>query len=342
MKRRKNIFSEDNIMGVKRDEDFVTEFIFVKLFNRSQAFRDMIQKKFNGKISQKIEFTGSKNKKDARLGCPDAVGEDGKLYIEIKTKMTTPLTPLEKNCGAKYIKVKGEFKNVDKLTPNQKKGNRKQDRVETWGYIKFLKDPNNKLLYIVCNKDYNLDDPCKGDQVGIMYWTEILDFLKKSNSEDELIKVLENCVEGLDSEDEPSILDITTKLCKISVLLAEKNIVKETGIYKEEFQYILNTPIIWFELFPDINISGTWLGISLETGNVYLCAEKDAYNLLSKQVTDIKFGKSKIEKISDNEDSLYLKIFSLVKYKEEEEKEFWEEVIKTFICFLNKIKAMLG
>lgn len=32
-------------MGVKRDEDFVTEFIFVKLFNRSQAFRDMIKKK---------------------------------------------------------------------------------------------------------------------------------------------------------------------------------------------------------------------------------------------------------------------------------------------------------
>lgn len=96
-------------------------------------------------------------------------------------------------------------------------------------------------------------------------------------------------------------------------------------------------------MFPDINISGTWLGISLETGNVYLCAEKDAYNLLSNQVTDIKFGKSKIENISNNGDSLYLKIFSLVKYKEEEkEEEFWEEVIKTFICFLNKIKAMLG
>lgn len=330
-------------MGVKRDEDFVTEFIFVKLFNRSQAFRDMIQKKFNGKkISQKIEFTGSKNKKDAQLGCPDAVGKDGRLYIEIKTKMSTPLTSLEKNCGAQYITVNGEFKNVDKLTPNQKKGNRNQDSVEKWGYINFLKeDRDNKLLYIVCNKDYNLDDPCKGPQVRIMYWTEILAFLKKSNSEDELIKVLENCVEGLDSEDEPSILDITTKLCKISVFLAKEEIVEETGIYKEEFQYILNSPIIWFELFPDINISGTWLGISLETGDVYLCAEKDAYNLLSNQVTDIKFGKSEIENISNNGDSLYLKIFSLVDYDEEDFcKE--EKVIKTFISFLNRIKLMLS
>lgn len=328
-------------MGVKRDEDFVTEFIFVKLFNRSQAFRDMIKKKFNSnEISQKIEFTGSKNKKDAKLGCPDAVGKG--LYIEIKTKMSTPLTSLEKNCGAQYIKVNGEFKNVDKLTPNQKKGNRKQGSVETWGYINFLKkDPDNKLLYIVCNKDYNLDDPCKGDQVRIMYWTEILDFLKKSNSEDELIKVLENCVEGLDSGDDPSVLDITTKLCKISVLLAEKKIVKETRIYSEEFQYIINSPTIWFVLFPDINISETWLGISLETGNVYLCAEEDAYTLLSKQVTNIKFGKRKIENISNNGESLYLKIFSLVEYKEE---EFWEEgnVIKTFISFLNRIKLMLS
>jgi hypothetical protein len=176
-----------------------------------------------------------------------------------------------------------------------------------------------------------------------MYWTEILDFLKKSNSEDELIKVLENCVEGLDSGDAPSVLDITTKLCKISVLLAEKKIVKETEIYKEEFQYILNSPTIWFVLFPDINISGTWLGISLETGDVYLCAEKDAYDLLSNQVTDIKFGKRKIKNISNNEESLYLKIFSLVKDKEEEKEEkFWEEVIKTFISFLETIKSMLG
>jgi hypothetical protein len=320
-------------MGVKRDEDFITEFIFVKLYNRSQSFRDIIKKKFKGKsISNKIKFTGSKNKNNPEFGCPDAIGTDGKLYIEIKTKMSTPLTPFEKASGAEHIKVKGEFKNSAKCTPSERKGKRSSASITTYGYKRFL-DANeeNKLLYVVCNENYDLSEACEeGSNVVYMYWTEILKYLKENNSDDELIKVIENCVEGLEDAKTHSTLDITTKLCKFSAILLNKRIISSTeNICNEEYASILDSPTVWFQF----DISETWLGISLETGDAYFYAYDEAYKILTNN-NKINFGKKTIKDSFNENGALYKKIFSLT----DSDESAFESLIDVLKVFLEKIE----
>lgn len=336
-------------MGVQRDEDFITEFVFVKLYNRSKAFRKIIEEKFGIEISEEIEFSGSKNKRNPEFGCPDAVGKDGKLYIEVKTRMGTPLTDFETKDGALYVKVKGEFKRAVKCSTSETKGNRNKDSFDCYGYRKYLKDnKENKLLYLVCNEDYDLSEaiPEKDGRVVYMYWTEILEFLKENNSDDDLIKIIESRVEGLEEEDEVSILEITNKLCKLSASLVKNGIIsaKNDSIESCSYEEIFEGPAMWFgwtDAFVGFeNIHNIALGISIETGDAYLYAENSAYKVLCKN--DIRFARAKPETVSDNkeDEALWLKIFNIADY---EDKDFEEDgnLIKIFMEYLNKVKQCI-
>ena len=91
-------------MGVQRDEDFITEFIFVKLYNRSEAFRELIAAKFNttvNNISNEIEFTGSNNKNEPQYGCPDATIVIVTLEYYKHNKFILPIT-LQKKSHKKF------------------------------------------------------------------------------------------------------------------------------------------------------------------------------------------------------------------------------------------------
>ena len=124
-------------MGVQRDEDFITEFVFVPLYNRLQTFRDLIAGKFSKKVGlcEKITFTGSDNKHNSELGCPDAASCEEKdikkerFYVEVKTKTGTPLTDFEKESGARHIKVHGFWKREIKCSTTEKRGNRSAKRL---------------------------------------------------------------------------------------------------------------------------------------------------------------------------------------------------------------------
>ena len=335
-------------MGVQRDEDFITEFIFVKLYNRSEAFRDIIAKKFgsNVKISNEIEFTGSKNKKDPKYGCPDATGKDEKLYIEVKTKMNTPLTDFEKKDGALYVNVKGAFKRAAKCTSHETKGNRNPNGFDYYGYKKYLdENPEGKLLYVVCNENYDLKNACKGKkgQVGYLYWTEILDFVKKTNSDDDLIKIIESRVEGLqDVEEENSVIDITTKLCRFSAVLIQNKIINSIDqSIAQAYDEILESDCIWFgwdgRLIGFENINRISLVISIQTGDVCLYLCDNAYQNKTK-IIQKKFNLKKVKtKYDDDDNQLYLKIFSINDY---ESFETNSELIKALTKYLDNIKKI--
>lgn len=335
-------------MGVQRDEDFITEFVLIKLYNRSKAFRKIIEEKFGTEISEEIEFSGSKNKRNPEFGCPDAVGKDGKLYIEVKTRMGTPLTDFETIKGALYVKVKGEFKRAAKCSTAETKGNRNKDSFDCYGYRKYLKaDKENKLLYLVCNEDYDLSDACpeKDGRVVYMYWTEIIDFLKENNSDDDLIKIIESRVEGLEKENAVSILEIITKLCKLSASLAKNGIIsaKNNCVESCSYENIIEGPAMWFgwtDVFAGFeDIHNIALGISTETGDAYLYAEDSAYKVLCEN--DIRFARTKPEEVSNNKENeeLWLKLFNITDYNDEDFEEDGN-LIKIFMEYLKKVKTM--
>lgn len=336
-------------MGVQRDEDFITEFVFVKLYNRSKAFRKCIEDKFGTEVSEEIEFSGSKNKRDPEFGCPDAVGKDGKLYIEIKTRMSTPLTDFEKKDGALYMKVKGSFKRAAKCSSSETKGNRGKESYDRYGYRKYLKsNKDNKLLYIVCNNKYDLSEACpeKDGKVVFMYWTEILAFLKETNSDDVFIEIIESRVEGLEEDDdEVSALDITDKLCKFSASLAKNEMITATNNSVMSYPYseIIEGSTMWFgssDSFTGFeNIDKIALGVSIETGTVYLYAKDKAYKTLCKN--DIRFGRTKTEMVQNDKDNeeVWLKLFNFVDYDDNDfEKD--GRLINTFIDYLRKVKKL--
>ena len=127
-------------MGVQRDEDFITEFVFVPLYNRSQTFRDLIAGKFSKKVElcEEITFTGSDNKRNSEFGCPDAAScvekdiKKERFYVEVKTRTGTPLTDFEKESGARHIKVHGSWKREIKCSTTEKRGNRSAKRLLWW------------------------------------------------------------------------------------------------------------------------------------------------------------------------------------------------------------------
>ena len=73
-------------MGIVNNENYITEMIFIPIYNRSKVFRDWISKKFEKPFGVSIRFTGDEGKrtKTNEFGCPDATSDLGNI-IEIKT-----------------------------------------------------------------------------------------------------------------------------------------------------------------------------------------------------------------------------------------------------------------
>ena len=211
-------------MGELRNENYVTETIFIPLYNRSLSFRKMISKKFQKEnFGNSIRFTGDENKNNPenKYGCPDARSDLGNI-IEIKTKATTNLYPNESAGGDK--------------------GN---------GYEKYLCDYSDKLLLYVVpdgydwkkNKRVNIEN-----RVQILTWREIVNFLREQNDSDPLIGLIYNKVDNVEVEQvktlesyKAKVYEVMTRLCAlngaISVNLDENNSINNPFLsYPEEMK----------------------------------------------------------------------------------------------------------
>lgn len=340
-------------MGVQRDEDFITEFVFVPLYNRSASFRNLIAQQFSSKVvlSDEISFTGSDNKRNPEYGCPDATSKDGKLYIEVKTKLGTPLTDFEKASGARFIKVRGNFIRESKCSAADKKGNRGLNSFSNYGYQHFLdKNKNsNLLLYVVCNDHYKkteLKEACKGKQVAILTWVQILEFLKENNKDDEFIRIIESRVEGVVDDEETSPLEVLDKLCRFSASLAKLGIITaiDGSIANDDYDEIGEGPSMWFgwnsSLTPFENIETLSIVVSTENGNVYLYACSDAYSIV--KANKIKFDGKKIEIAYEDEKvkEIYLKLFCMIDDDfEYSDFESDSDFMKDFCDYLKKVES---
>lgn len=154
-------------------EDYVTETIFVKIYNRSKSFRGFVSKKFgeDKNFGDIIKFTGANKFNSDGYGHPDATSDIGN-YIEVKTNYGTD------------------------LTDNEKKGG---------GYEKYLKENRDKLLLYVVPTDYDLSEAVTGKRVAHLYWQEIVDFLSEHNDTDPLIEKIYQKVEGVDMKNKKTM-----------------------------------------------------------------------------------------------------------------------------------------
>lgn len=59
------------------------------------------------------------------------------------------------------------------------------------------------------------------DSVGIVYWTDILDFIKEQNKDDPFVEYIESSIEGLDGREEYELAEteVIDKLCRLSASL---------------------------------------------------------------------------------------------------------------------------
>lgn len=171
-----------------RDENYVTEFIFVSLYNRSMTFRNLISKKFGLKgdaFGERMVCTCDKRKGRSEYGNPDAKTNTDNI-VEVKTRISTPLTEYEKKKGMN--------------------GN---------GYEKYLKE-NNKLLLYVFPDDY--DEQGRIDRkAAVIYWSEILNHLKKENSNDPYISQI---LEKVDCDDDGKIMTLPSYRARLYELCA--------------------------------------------------------------------------------------------------------------------------
>ncbi|MBR0125078.1 MAG: hypothetical protein IJM03_06985 [Treponema sp.] len=157
-------------MADVRNENYVTEFIFVPLYNRSKHFREFIDSKFvkGTKFGDRMNCTC--DKRNNKYGSPDAKTNSDNI-VELKSKLSTKLTDYEKVGGSD--------------------GN---------GYERYLSEnKDSKLLYVFCD-GYDDSDRITGDNVGVVYWGEILDFIRDENINDKLINSILEKVEGFEKE----------------------------------------------------------------------------------------------------------------------------------------------
>ena len=171
-----------------RDENYVTETIFVPLYNRSMSFRNLISKKFGLKgdaFGERMVCTCDKRKGGSEYGNPDAKTNLDNI-VEIKTRISTPLTTYEKKKG-----------------------------MDGNGYEKYLKE-NNKLLLYVFPDGY--DEQGKIDKKSaVIYWSEILTHLKKENINDPFISQI---LEKVDCDDDDEIMTLASYKSRIYELCA--------------------------------------------------------------------------------------------------------------------------
>lgn len=171
-----------------RDENYVTETIFVPLYNRSMNFRNLISKKFGLKgesFGERMVCTCDKRKSGNEYGNPDAKTNLDNI-VEIKTRISTPLTAYEKKKG-----------------------------MDGNGYEKYLKEKGKLLLYVF---------PDGYDETGIIdkksaviYWSEILSYLKKENINDPYISLI---LEKVDCSDDGAIMTLDRYRARIYELCA--------------------------------------------------------------------------------------------------------------------------
>ena len=94
-------------MGATNAENYVTETIFIPLYNRSAGFRKLVSKKFGSNFGSHVFFSGNERNTQftEKYGCPDVKSDLGNI-IEIKTKNSTKLTDNEK---ADSVKICSQF-----------------------------------------------------------------------------------------------------------------------------------------------------------------------------------------------------------------------------------------
>lgn len=188
-------------MGIIRDENSITESIFLPIYNRSSSFRKWISGMFGKDFGSSIRFTGDENKNnsDNEYGCPDAISDKGN-FIEIKTRMTT------------------------KLTDNEKQGG-----MDGNGYKKYLNKNSDKLLLYVVPRKYDLSEAVekgKGERVRTITWDEIVDFLREQNNSDPMIGLIYNKVENVEPKKVKTLESYKVKAYEViaKLQLLNKNI----------------------------------------------------------------------------------------------------------------------
>lgn len=191
-------------MSVTRGENYVTEMFLIDFYNSSQKFREFIAHTFCETLTldKKLVCTCDRRENPPKFGNPDACTKDKKLYIEVKTRKYTPLTDLESDEGADYIKNHGKWTNLSKVPSNKKEGD--PDK-ETCGYKRFIEESKeHRLLYIV-PKGYqyldkavyggNVKKKKHGNQVRTIYWEDITSFIKEMDAYSPRLKVIKKIVD---------------------------------------------------------------------------------------------------------------------------------------------------
>lgn len=175
-------------------ENYVTESIFVPLYNRSEGVRELISSKFGSgvKFGEHLKFTGNNKPKDCKYGYPDATSDEGN-YIEIKI-------------------------NYGGLQPNEAEGGDENG----YGYGKYLKEKNDKYLLYLIPDDYK-DNFVKNKRSKQIYWSEIIEYLRKHNEYDPYITMLTQKVEGLDKHNIRSLESYKAKLYEILLMMMTNN-----------------------------------------------------------------------------------------------------------------------
>lgn len=179
-------------MGEFRDENYVTETIFIPLYNRSATFRDFVSNRFGkGKeFGVSLRFTGDERPNDG-YGNPDAKTEKENI-VEIKIKLST------------------------RLQKNEEKGGE---------YEKYLKKNPDRFLLYVLPKDYDETNVVKGENVKIIHWDDIVKFLRKQNNTDPMIGQIYNKVENIKLEENEmeTVGDYKAKVYEVLTRVASLN-----------------------------------------------------------------------------------------------------------------------
>ena len=205
----------------RRCENYITEYVFVPLYNRSRLFRELIAKKFNirnnpdgfGKnMYCTCDDKKSQKSKRTQYGNPDAITNTGN-YVEVKTRLTTKLTSQEKDRGNENG---SGYKNY--ITKNEKL----LLYVLPYGYdaeevvknpLRKIRLPNDKVIKV------------KQKQVAIIYWSEILSFLKNSNITDPFIQTI---IKNVDCDDKNNEIwtfnQYSAKIYELCFRLIQRNI----------------------------------------------------------------------------------------------------------------------
>lgn len=183
-------------MGEIREENYITETIFIPLYNRSATFRKWISDKFGKPFGDSIRFTGDegKNNKENKFGYPDATSDFGNI-IEIKTKQERKLE-LSESAGGDDGK----------------------------GYEQYLNENTDKLLLYVVPEGYDLRNRVTIKQrVNSITWNEIVNFLREQNDSDPMIGLIYRKVDNVEVNQvktlksyKAKVYEVMTRLCALN------------------------------------------------------------------------------------------------------------------------------